>query len=199
MKNKSLKKLQILLITLVLIEFVVFSFFQINEQDVKQITAKAVINQGCSPDWHCTNWSECIGDSMIRSCVDFNLCESNDTRPIETQSCGIPCTPEWICDEWQPDPCKNTTTQIRSCRDASYCNVLDNKPSEIQTCEIESDFSWIVTFIIIIVIIFIVGTILIIIQKTILNKKDKEKLEPKATKKKSFTETYNNMPEGFDS
>src|SRR3989344_1174808 len=171
MNNKGgLKVLQGILMAILIIEFAAFSFLQISENKFKSPviipTGHAVGNENsCAPDWRCSEWSACLDNFQIRSCVDYNICGTNENKPIERQSCGVPCTPDWQCDSWTPETCENTTTQTRTCTDANLCNSLETKPAEVQTCAIERDFSWVVTFIIIIVVIFIVGTIILLVQK----------------------------------
>ena len=63
-------------------------------------------DENCTPEWHCTNWSECTGNKQVMICVDFNDCDDNSTRPEEERSCGEPvCTPDWNCTEWAPEKC----------------------------------------------------------------------------------------------
>ena len=43
---------------------------------------------GCSPNWNCTNWSECVNDKQTRSCVDENNCGVESGKPIVEKICG---------------------------------------------------------------------------------------------------------------
>ena len=43
----------------------------------------------CTPQWSCSDWSQCIGGSQDRECIDINQCGTEEGKPPETQSCGI--------------------------------------------------------------------------------------------------------------
>ncbi len=116
----------------------------------------------CTPDWHCTNWSECIGGIQIRSCVDFNNCEDISTKPPENQSCD--CIPDWSCTEWQPKNCPKNETQTRTCEDLNNCGTNEGKPSETKSCTYKSETSLLLIIIVIVVIILsIIGIIVALI------------------------------------
>jgi hypothetical protein len=46
----------------------------------------------CSPDWSCTEWSECINETQSRTCEDINSCGSEEGKPAILQSCVLPET-----------------------------------------------------------------------------------------------------------
>lgn len=41
----------------------------------------------CNELWTCSSWSSCINGNKTRTCSDYNLCGTNNTRPILTQNC----------------------------------------------------------------------------------------------------------------
>ncbi|MFH1650437.1 MAG: hypothetical protein ABIA93_07880 [Candidatus Woesearchaeota archaeon] len=84
----------------------------------------------CVPTWSCTDWTVCSMNNQTRICTDLNFCGTNDTKPVEIQSCT--CEPNWTCTDWG-----NCTdgAQNRTCTDDNVCGVLDGKPPEIQFCE----------------------------------------------------------------
>jgi len=49
------------------------------------ITVSVKDSGPCTPDWNCTDWSECENESQTRECEDLNECKSDKT---ETRSCG---------------------------------------------------------------------------------------------------------------
>jgi len=128
-------------------------------------TRTIIINTtiGCVADWHCTNWSECMGGIQIRSCVDFNTCGENSTKPAENQSCEF-CIPNWNCTEWQPEECPKNETQIRDCVDSNNCDILEEKPAETKSCVYESGANILFIFIVIVIIISIIAIVILIIR-----------------------------------
>jgi len=44
----------------------------------------------CTPNWQCTEWSECINNQQTRLCVDENNCSAELNKPSELQSCISP-------------------------------------------------------------------------------------------------------------
>ena len=115
----------------------------------------------CTPDWQCTNWSACLDKNQIRSCVDFNTCEDNSTKPSEMQDCSA-CIPNWQCTDWFPETCPPTKTQARNCTDTKYCNTLEGKPTEIKTCNIKSIKNYILPAVIIIITLTIAVSVILI-------------------------------------
>ena len=94
-----------------------------------------VTNSSCTPNWNCTEWSECIDGEEIRSCVDFNLCGNDSTKPDEIQECETECLPVWDCSKWQPEKCSKDETQTRTCTDLNNCGTNEKKPSETRQCK----------------------------------------------------------------
>lgn len=43
----------------------------------------------CTEDWVCTEWSECNGGKMERTCADINKCGTEEYRPDEAQACVV--------------------------------------------------------------------------------------------------------------
>ena len=42
----------------------------------------------CTPEWECSEWSDCIDGSQTRECTDSNNCGDTFSKPPETTSCG---------------------------------------------------------------------------------------------------------------
>lgn len=129
----------------------------------------------CTPDWQCTIWSECIGKTQIRSCVDFNICGDNSTKPVEEQSC-FQCTPNWECTTWQPEKCPKEEIQTKNCVDMNNCGTIIGKPAEIKSCTYEPYSTWLFILIVIALILMIVADITLIIKQV-------KKLNPQNIKK----------------
>ena len=120
----------------------------------------------CNPNWDCTDWSECLGNAQIRSCIDTNNCENNSAKPFENQSCAPSCTSNWDCTDWTPEKCPKNRIQERNCADLNNCENI--KPPELKLCTYESDFSWLLKVIIgviILIIIFIIRLIIKLLKK----------------------------------
>ncbi len=116
----------------------------------------------CSPNWNCTDWSECLESGIqIRSCVDFNSCGILNEEYPENQSCD--CVPDWVCTEWQPTKCPENETQTQTCEDLNNCGTLEGKPSETKSCTYESETSLLLIVIVITVIILIIIGIIIVL------------------------------------
>ncbi len=41
----------------------------------------------CNELWSCSSWSDCISGNKTRTCSDYNLCGTNNTKPVLIQSC----------------------------------------------------------------------------------------------------------------
>ncbi|MBU2053338.1 MAG: hypothetical protein ABIJ14_03635 [Nanoarchaeota archaeon] len=112
--------------------------------------------ENCTQDWTCTDWSDCMDQKKIRSCVDFNSCENNSLKPLENISCGG-CSSKWVCNEWTPKECPEDENLTRICEDINECEVYNDKPSEIKSCEYDerpNKFFYLLVF-------FIIGLIII--------------------------------------
>jgi hypothetical protein len=46
----------------------------------------------CTPNWQCSDWSECVNETQTRTCEDVNNCGTEDGRPALLQSCTLPET-----------------------------------------------------------------------------------------------------------
>jgi len=47
---------------------------------------------GCTYNWTCTEWSECIDGVQTRTCTNLGSCFDNKGKPIESQSCTVNLT-----------------------------------------------------------------------------------------------------------
>jgi len=119
----------------------------------------------CNVNWSCSEWSDCIGDTQIRSCIDYNNCGNDSSRPIEGQSCSSSsCTPIWQCENWVPEKCPKGKIQKRNCTDTNDCDTIIGKPEEEKLCTYKTDIGWLFIPVIAIIILAIIVTILVIIE-----------------------------------
>jgi hypothetical protein len=89
------------------------------------------VGESCQESWTCGLWSDCIGESRTRTCIDENNCGTNFTRPVEVRSCESLCDEDWVC-TWSS--CV-AGTQTKICNDLNDCGTEYDKPiGEIQTC-----------------------------------------------------------------
>jgi hypothetical protein len=56
----------------------------------------APLKTKCTYNWTCTEWSECLNGVQTRTCTNGGTCKDNVGKPIESQSCSMPSTPENI-------------------------------------------------------------------------------------------------------
>jgi hypothetical protein len=42
----------------------------------------------CTPNWKCSEWTECVNGQQKRVCFDTNECGTNEGKPAQTQSCA---------------------------------------------------------------------------------------------------------------
>lgn len=42
----------------------------------------------CTESWSCTDWSTCSNSLQTRTCIDANLCQTYQYKPVESQSCS---------------------------------------------------------------------------------------------------------------
>lgn len=129
------------------------------------VSINNISSADCTPNWQCSEWSDCIDNTQIRSCYDINLCGVDEGKPLERQACGDPCTPDWQCSDWDPSGCNETQLQKRICTDSNNCNILDNKPEEAMACDFSQDYGWMYYFIIAIILVLIFGAIWFLIKK----------------------------------
>ena len=97
----------------------------------RALSSSEILNeyQGCTEDWSCSAWSNCIDGQQTRTCSDTNNCGTTNNKPVEGQSCG--CTESWTCAGWSN--CINGA-QTRTCSDGNNCGTEGNKPEESQSC-----------------------------------------------------------------
>lgn len=90
----------------------------------------------CEEYWSCSEWSECISNTKTRECTDLNYCQTNISKPEETESCTSfsPCEPNWQCTDWKPKKCPSNKEQTRECTDLNYCETTA-PTTESKTCE----------------------------------------------------------------
>ena len=78
---------------------------------------------GCTPEWTCGDWGDCIDDIKRRICSD-GCGETNE----ESEGCGVVCVPDWECTDWTT--CyENITT--RFCEDGCDGERIDSEACTI--------------------------------------------------------------------
>lgn len=61
-----------------------------------------VINLGggfCEPNWECNGWSECLGGTQTRTCIDTNFCDNAYNKPNERTACELPVVENVFAEE----------------------------------------------------------------------------------------------------
>jgi len=91
------------------------------------------MNSSCTTGWHCSNWSDCIGNKQNRACINLDGCTLG--KPSEIQSCISQCSVNWQCGNWSA--CVNYQ-QKRVCRDLNNCYENLRTQEESQICSKES-------------------------------------------------------------
>lgn len=91
------------------------------------------VHSGCSPNYVCEEWGDCVDEFQQRTCVDEN-CGRRDI--VERRICidGVAgCKPKVVCDEWERCVYTDKTNdlfegeisfggyQTRNCRDENGC------------------------------------------------------------------------------
>lgn len=104
-----------------------------------EITGQVV---ACTSNWTCSDWSPCIGEKKIRSCIDTNLCGIESGRPQEERTCTPDCIPDWTCRDWQPEECPEDGLQTKSCTDRNNCGTNAGMPESARECEYQETFEW---------------------------------------------------------
>lgn len=75
--------------------------FDLNSDDVYDLSVKLnnITNQKvnlyikkiseaiCTEEWECTNWTICADSTQTRTCTDINECETEESKPDESQEC----------------------------------------------------------------------------------------------------------------
>jgi hypothetical protein len=82
---------------------------------------------GCTPDWRCSPWSQCINFTQDRECIDIRDCGRETGRPTEVQECGTVETYEGDCE----------TEGERGCKGNDIMECIDGEWSKIETCSFD--------------------------------------------------------------
>ncbi len=112
-----------------------------NQSSLSNIAAKKTDVRTCTPDWSCTDWSDCRDGQQTRSCLDIAnpTCGTDFNRPLEQQTCTTPepkprpegCTERWSCTEWTE--CVDGQ-RVRTCLDLERCGTETSKPALTFDC-----------------------------------------------------------------
>jgi hypothetical protein len=89
-----------------------------------------VINPpGCTPNWQCTQWSNCVNNVQTRTCNDLNNCGQSNPNPT-SQSCTTFCVPgSYQCLGNNYQRCNTnglSYNTIQSCISPQICEVGHN-------------------------------------------------------------------------
>ncbi|MEK7617241.1 MAG: LamG domain-containing protein, partial [Patescibacteria group bacterium] len=91
---------------------------------------------GCTENWKCGEWSNCLEGKQTRTCNELNNCGTVNNKPSVLQSCfaneTIKCVENWRCEDW--GACANGAKR-RECNDINKCGSALNKPSSEMSCE----------------------------------------------------------------
>lgn len=137
-------------------------------------------NLTCVPDWETGNWSECTGGLQIRTVMDLNSCGNETDKPALNQTCEDDCTPNWVCGEWNPEECPPEGKQQRTCSDNNICDPRDSTKTEEKSCNYEKSNTWIIIFMVFVVIGLALG-LLFLFLKLAKNKEDDKEANEKAS------------------
>jgi|GEM_PF-4377074 len=92
-------------------------------------------SHGCTEDWECTAWTNCIDGKQTRVCSDDNECGTIKYKPETARTCT--CNEDWRCTDWTS--CYNNT-QTRTCYDANKCGTNEKKPLTKAVCYCDEDW-----------------------------------------------------------
>ena len=59
---------------------------------------------GCTYNWTCTEWSDCLAGIQTRACYNKGTCKDNKGKPAESHSCIISPTPSNVTPTPAPSP-----------------------------------------------------------------------------------------------
>lgn len=59
-----------------------------NDPGCLSATDNNEVNLGCTPQWSCTQWNQCVDGTQLRTCVDLNKCSNDATKPDTLNICG---------------------------------------------------------------------------------------------------------------
>jgi len=51
--------------------------------------APEILEELCTENWSCTEWSVCVNNTQTRTCTDANACGTTVNKPAESQSCEV--------------------------------------------------------------------------------------------------------------
>jgi len=122
---------------------------------------------GCTPDWDCSGFGDCVDGAQTQTCSDLNSCGDDSNKPSETQTCTPDCIPSWDCSGF--GDCVDEV-QTQTCTDDNDCGTTAGKPSENQTCTPEpSNIGGIIFYILMGVFAIIMIVTIVFIIKSILS------------------------------
>lgn len=114
----------------------------------EECVATACDSCSCTPDWRCTDYSDCVDGKKTRTCTDNNNCSTDAGKPDEEDNCRTTsggggddppvitnrtrCTENWQCTSWSA--CTISGVQTRTCTDANSCGTETSKPVLVNTC-----------------------------------------------------------------
>lgn len=60
---------------------------QLQTLQIIQQNTQQIVNNTCTPNWQCGFWTDCLNSNQTRTCNDLNSCNTNNGKPILSQSC----------------------------------------------------------------------------------------------------------------
>jgi len=91
-------------------------------------------HEKCVENWQCTEWSDCVNGTQIRTCNDINNCNTTENKPLENQSCVILPSCNLTC-----GICQELNSTTCSCMDISPCcgNSVCESEEDCSSCPID--------------------------------------------------------------
>lgn len=95
---------------------------------------------GCTPNWTCTGWSDCVSGVQTRTCTDVNNCNTSIDKPEESRTCELANPCENISDSNIKAECNVIFLEnISYCKEESYADCaydLAKLTLEESLCEV---------------------------------------------------------------
>ncbi|NOQ37775.1 hypothetical protein GQ472_02695 [archaeon] len=61
----------------------------VTSDETDEVIVETTAKPGCTVNWVCSEWDECIESTQTRRCIDINNCDIEVNRPSETQDCVV--------------------------------------------------------------------------------------------------------------
>lgn len=90
--------------------------------------------QTCTPNWSCSDWSECSQGTHTRTCTDLNNCGSEEGKPIETEPCSVPTDKCSYINEIPDLTFTEKEDQLDTCYGSKYMDYVSQK-NDVNICD----------------------------------------------------------------